>query len=180
MKFPKTVIPFLCAIVSLLLGSDIILAQHQHNQEHLQETPLKQQWLDLQQQPTGPSLTLAELEQMAVEKNPTIAQAEAAILAAQGRRRQAGLWPNPTIGYRGEEFAFRAFNEKSEHFFTVEQNIPLGGKLAKSRRIFEQEVSQAETNATAQKQRVINTVRLLYYEALAAQQRVAIRSNLAQ
>src|SRR6185369_11167677 len=118
MKFLRTVVTFLCAIVSLLSASDTSLAQHQHNQELSQETSLKRQWLDLQQQPAGSSLTLAELEQMAVDKNPTIAQAEAAILAAQGRRRQAGLWPNPTIGYRGEEFAFRAFNEKSEHFFT--------------------------------------------------------------
>jgi cobalt-zinc-cadmium efflux system outer membrane protein len=128
----------------------------------------------------APALTLADLERMAAENNPTIAQAEAAIRAAQGRRRQAGLFPNPVVGYQGEELAFRAFNEKSEHFFFVEQTIPLGGKLRKSRRVFEQEVAQAETVAQAQRQRVLNTVRMLYFEALGAQQRVELRRELAR
>lgn len=117
---------------------------------------------------------------MASQNNPTLTQAESAIRAAQGRRRQAGMWPNPIIGYQGEEFAFRGFSEKSEHFAFIEQTIPLGGKLGKSRRIFEQEVAQAESEATAQKQRVLNTVRMLYFEALGAQQRVDLRVELAR
>jgi cobalt-zinc-cadmium efflux system outer membrane protein len=130
--------------------------------------------------PAGPALTLADIERMAEENNPTLAQAEAAIRAAQGRRRQAGLFPNPTVGYQGEELAFRAFNEKSEHFFFVEQTIPLGGKLRKGRLVFEKEVAAAEAEAAAQKQRVLNTVRMLYFEALGAQQRVELRRELAR
>ncbi|HLF82583.1 MAG TPA: TolC family protein, partial [Blastocatellia bacterium] len=101
-----------------------------------------------------------------MQNNPTLAQAEAAIRAAQGRRRQAGLWPNPVVGYQLEEGALRAFNQKAEHFGFVEQTILLGGKLRKSQRVFEKEVAQAEIESTAQKQRVLNTVRILYYEAL--------------
>jgi outer membrane protein, heavy metal efflux system len=130
--------------------------------------------------PQGAALTLAELERLATQNNPTLGQAEAAIRSAQGRRRQAGLWPNPIIGYRGEEFAFRAFSQKSEHFGFIEQEVLLGGKLRKSQRIFEQEILQAESEATAQKQRVLNTVRMLYYEALGAQQRADLRSELAR
>ncbi len=130
------------------------------------------------QQPA--QVTLAEIERMALQNNPTLAQAEAAIRAAQGRRRQAGMFPNPVAGYQGEEFAFRAFSEKSKHSFFVEQSIPLGGKLSKSRRIFEQEIAQAETESAAQKQRVLNTVRMLYYEALGAERRVELRTELAR
>ncbi|MEW6736379.1 MAG: TolC family protein [Acidobacteriota bacterium] len=126
----------------------------------------------------GPSITLIQMEQMAMENNPTLAQANADIMAAQGRRRQAGLWPNPIVGYRGEELSFKAFTEKSEHFFFIEQTVLLGGKLSKSRRIFETEVTLAETEALAQRQRIINTVRMLYYEALAAQGRVELRREL--
>src|SRR5262245_21833503 len=43
----------------------------------------------------GPALTLEDLERMALLNNPTAAQAEAAIRAAEGRRVQAGLMPNP-------------------------------------------------------------------------------------
>ncbi len=128
----------------------------------------------------GPAITLAEIERMALQSNPTLNQAEAGIRAAQGRRRQAGMWPNPVVGYQMEEGALRAFREKSEHFFFIEQTIPLGGKLGKSRRIAEQEIAQAEIEAVAQKQRVLNTVRMLYYEALGAQQRVELRQELAR
>jgi len=133
-----------------------------------------------QNTPVGPVTTLADIERLAMQNNPTLAQAESAIRAAQGRRRQAGLWPNPIVGYQGEEFAFRAFSQKSEHFGFIEQTIPLGGKLSKSQRIFEREIAQAEIEAAAQKQRVLNTVQMLYYEALGAQQLVALRTELAK
>ncbi|HEX9000090.1 MAG TPA: TolC family protein, partial [Blastocatellia bacterium] len=117
--------------------------------------------VSVQQSTTGPMLRLEELERMAMEANPTLQQAEAAIRAAEGRRVQAGLLPNPIIGYTGEEFAFRAFSDKSEHLGFIEQTIPLGGKLSKSRRIFAQEKVQSEQEAAAQKQRILNGVRVL-------------------
>lgn len=126
-----------------------------------------------------PALRLQDLERMALESNPTLAQAEAAIRASEGRRVQAGLLPNPVIGYAGGEFAFRAFSDKSEHLAFVEQTIPLGGKLSKSRRIFAQEKVQSEQEATVQKQRVLNGVRILYYRALGAQQLFEVRTQLA-
>ena len=126
-----------------------------------------------------PALRLQDLERMALESNPTLAQAEAAIRASEGRRVQAGLLPNPVIGYAGGEFAFRAFSDKSEHLAFVEQTIPLGGKLSKSRRIFAQEKVQSEQEATVQKQRVLNGVRMLYYRALGAQQLFEVRTQLA-
>jgi cobalt-zinc-cadmium efflux system outer membrane protein len=129
---------------------------------------------------TATVLTLADLERMALQANPTLAQAEAAIRAAEGRRAQAGLWPNPVVGYTGEEFSTRAFNEKSEHFGFIEQTILLGGKLSKSQRIFAQEKILAEQEAIAQRQRILNTVRMLFYEALGAQRRVETRAELAR
>lgn len=130
--------------------------------------------------PSGTPLRLEELEQMALQANPTLAQAEAAIRAAEGRRVQAGLLPNPIVGYAGEELAFRAIGEKSEHLGFIEQTIPLGGKLSKSRAIAAQEKLQTEQSAAAQRQRVLNGVRMLFYRALGAQQRVVVRTELAR
>jgi cobalt-zinc-cadmium efflux system outer membrane protein len=127
-----------------------------------------------------PVLTLADLERMALQANPTSAQAQAAIRAAEGRRVQAGLWPNPVVGYTGEEFSTRAFSEKSEHFAFIEQTILLGGKLGKSRRIFAHEKVPAEQEAIAQRYRILNTVRMLFYEALGAQRRVETRAELVR
>jgi len=129
--------------------------------------------------PEGPVVTLEELERMAAERNPTLAQAAASVRAAEGRRRQAGAFPNPTVGYFGEELAFRALGDNSEHGVFVEQTIPLGGKLSKAKRVFMREREQAEAIAEAQALRVTNSVRAVYFEALGAQQLVELRADLA-
>src|SRR5258708_11238974 len=116
---------------------------------------------------------LGQLERLAVQTTPTPAQAEAAIRAAQGRAKQAGLFPNPIVGYQGEEFAFRGFSDRSEHFGFIEQSVPLGGKLGKSRRVFERKAAESEIEATAQNQRGLPTVRMLFYERRRARQAVA-------
>lgn len=131
-------------------------------------------------QSTNPPMTLTDLERLALEGNPTLGQAEAAIRAAEGRRVQAGMMPNPVVGYAGEELAFRAIGEKSEHLGFIEQTFPLGGKLSKSRAIFAQEKNQAEQSAVAQKQRILNAVRVLFYQALGAQELVEVRTQLAK
>jgi outer membrane protein, heavy metal efflux system len=129
---------------------------------------------------TEPTLRLEDLERMALQNNPTIGQAAAAIRAAEGRRVQAGLMPNPIVGYLGEELSARAFDQKSEHYVFAEQEVPLGGKLKKSRDVFVRERAQAQAEAAAQKQRVLNAVRTLYYEALGAQRLVEVRAELAK
>ena len=130
--------------------------------------------------PPGPALRLEELEAMATQRNPTLAQAEASIQAAEGRRRQAGLFPNPIAGYFLEEYVFRAPRETMEHGLFIEQTIPLGGKLSKVQRVFAREKDQAVILAEAQRLRVINSIRLLYYETLGAQRLVELRDDLSQ
>lgn len=117
---------------------------------------------------------------MAVQRNPTLAQAEAAIQAAEGRRRQAGLFPNPVAGYFLEEFAFRAPGETAEQGAFIEQTIPLGGKLSKARRVFAREKDQAVILAEAQRLRLTNSIRIFYYETLGAQRLVELRDDLSQ
>jgi cobalt-zinc-cadmium efflux system outer membrane protein len=124
-------------------------------------------------------LTLAELEEMAVNNNPTLAQAAAEIRAATARRLQSGLYPNPTVGYQGEQI--RAGNQRGgEQGFFVSQDLVLGGKLGLNRQVFEQEKKQAEVEGDEQRLRVTNSVRLFYYQALAAQEMVDLRRKLSK
>ena len=125
----------------------------------------------------GPALSLEQLEQMAMQSNPTLAQAESEVRVAAGRAKQAGLYPNPTVGYDADEFRGGFVNDGQQGFF-LQQEIVLGGKLGLSRRIFEQERRQAEVERDEQQLRVQNGVRLLFYQALAAQQTVQLRSSL--
>jgi outer membrane protein, heavy metal efflux system len=124
------------------------------------------------------TLSLADLEKMAIEKNPTIAQSQARVAAARGMARQAGLYPNPLIGGTAEDFPTNPTAREGMIGFFVEQEIVLGGKLGKSRRAFEQDISRAETDAEAQRTRVLNTVRSNFYRVLAAQRKVEVRTQL--
>src|SRR6266852_6711916 len=55
------------------------------------------------QAPPAPAvLRLQDLERMALERNPTMSQADASVRAAEGRRTQAGIYPNPLVGYQLE------------------------------------------------------------------------------
>ena len=126
-----------------------------------------------------PTLTLADLERMALENNPTLPQALSEIEAARGRAKQAGLLPNPTVGYAGSEISGGPVIRGGEHGLFVEQTIPLGGKLGLSRQIFDREATQAESLRDVQRQRILTDVRVLYYGALATERRVTVRQSLA-
>jgi cobalt-zinc-cadmium efflux system outer membrane protein len=125
------------------------------------------------------TITLEELQQMALQNNPTFAQSAANIQAAEGRKKQSGLYPNPTAGYQGEQIRGGSFHGGEEGFF-VQQDIVLGGKLALNRKIFDQELKQAETEGEEQRLRVITNVRMSYIQALAAQQTLELRQKLSK
>ncbi|MGB9419247.1 MAG: TolC family protein, partial [Acidobacteriaceae bacterium] len=52
---------------------------------------------------TGVSLTLDALLTAARTHNPTLRAAQAAIAESAGQARQAGMLPNPVIGYEGDQ-----------------------------------------------------------------------------
>src|SRR6267143_1073594 len=125
------------------------------------------------------TITLEELQQMALQNNPTFAQSAANIQAAEGRKKQAGLYPNPTVGYQGEQIRGGSFHG-GEQGFLNQQDIVLGGKLGLNRKIFDQELKQAQTEGEEQKLRVVTNVRMSYIQALAAQQTLELRQNLSK
>ena len=124
-----------------------------------------------------PGLTLEQLQEIALANNPTLAQAKAGMRAAAGRSRQAGLWPNPTIGYSGDEIRGGSYGGGEQGVF-VQQNVILGGKLGLDRKIFAAEGQQAAAEADEQRLRVENGVRIAFYQSLAMQAMVETRGKL--
>ena len=127
----------------------------------------------------GMSITLAELEQLALENNPTVRAAQSAVDAARGRARQAGAWPNPIVGYTAEEITARNLDPRGEQGFFVEQMIPLGGKLRLSRAVFERVADEADARAELQQRRIVSTVRTLFYQLLTAERRIEVHERLS-
>jgi cobalt-zinc-cadmium efflux system outer membrane protein len=124
-------------------------------------------------------ITLDELEQLALQNNPTTTAAAAGIEAARGRARQAGAWPNPVIGYSGEEIKTDVGDRRGEHGFFVEQAIPLGGKLRLSRNILQRTLDRAEAVRDLQRLRILSSVRQAFYSVLLTERRIEVQERLA-
>jgi cobalt-zinc-cadmium efflux system outer membrane protein len=133
------------------------------------------------------TMRLDDFERMAVEHNPTLIQATAVVGISQGRAWQAGLWPNPLLGYQAEHLGAQSGRTKlgpaalGEHqALLFQQEIPSAFRQQISRRKFEWEAESARWYAVAQELRVLNSVRIHFYEALGAQQLVVDRRALAR
>jgi outer membrane protein, heavy metal efflux system len=128
---------------------------------------------------TTAPITLEQLEQLALENSPTGIAASAGIDAARGRASQAGAWPNPVVGYSGEEIKTGDLDRRGEHGFFIEQTIPLGGKLGLSQNVFQRTLEQAEAVRDLQRLRIVSSVRQAYYAVLLTERRIEVQERLA-
>jgi cobalt-zinc-cadmium efflux system outer membrane protein len=127
--------------------------------------------------PAVAALALADLEQLALQGNPTLAQAAAAVGSSRGKALQAGLYPNPTVGYAGDQIGAAGTAGELQGGF-VQQTIVTAGKLRLSRAKYNQEAFEAELRALGQQYRVLNGVRMRFYELLALQRMIALHREL--
>lgn len=118
----------------------------------------------------GTRVDLDSLLAMALENNPSIAQAHAAICKAVGIRLQVGLKPNPSIGYFGQEIGNDGAAGQQGAF--VSQTLVRGDKLRWNRAVLSRDVQALQWQLATQRQRVETDVRLQFFRALAAQQKV--------
>ncbi|HTP68990.1 MAG TPA: TolC family protein [Dongiaceae bacterium] len=132
-----------------------------------------------QEQSFSKPFILEDAQRLAAESNPTLRQAEAEIRATKSRRLQSALYPNPTIGYTGDEIRGGSINGGKQGFF-VQQNIVTAGKLGKSAAVFDQDMRLAEIEAEEQKLRVQTAVKTAFYRVLAAQELLFASRDLAQ
>jgi cobalt-zinc-cadmium efflux system outer membrane protein len=124
-------------------------------------------------------LALADLEQMALQGNPTLSQAAAQVESARGRAVQAGLYPNPTVGYEADRIGAAGTAGEMQGAF-IDQTIVTAGKLRLSQARYAHEVSQMEAQALAQQYRVLNGVRMRFYQLLAMQRLLEVRAELVK
>ncbi len=121
---------------------------------------------------------LRDLEQRAMTHNPALLQAQKKIAAAQGARVQSGLFPNPTIGYSGDELRGGSYKTGKQGFF-VEQTLIPAGKLGLNRKVEDRGVEEMKALSAAQSYGVRNAVRVAYYRVLTAQELLYLKGDLA-
>lgn len=126
---------------------------------------------------TAPARSLEEFEALALKNNPTLKQAKAIAHVSAGLARQAGLWPNPSVGYLGEQIRGGSFGGGEQGGF-LQQTIPLGGKLGLRRNVFEQQKKGDEIGIQEQQLSVRGAVQVQFYSALARLRIVAVERKL--
>ncbi len=127
---------------------------------------------------TTPALTLDDFHNLALQNSPIIQHSTARVEAARGQHLQAGLYPNPTIGYHGMNIGSRGTAGRQAGF--VQQRFVTGGKLQLDREIASTEVRNQQALLIASQHRVITDVRSRFYVALLAQRRKELAEELLQ
>ncbi len=122
-------------------------------------------------------LKLEDFLAMADRNNPTLQQAAAIVRRSEAQATQAALYPNPTVGYEGDQIRGGSYGGGEQGGF-VAQTILLGGKLGLRRDIYQQQKQSDQVAAEAQLLRVHNDVMQMFYDALSAQQTVLVRGRL--
>lgn len=113
------------------------------------------------------TLDLVSLKNLALESSPSLREASAHIDALVGKRTQAGLWPNPDVGFSGQQVASRGLAEQNGVY--VGQKIITAQKMRTDQTIVSQEIRRAQFQYDAQRLRLETDVTVAFYEALAAQ-----------
>jgi cobalt-zinc-cadmium efflux system outer membrane protein len=126
--------------------------------------------------PDAPKMTLAQLQGLALANNPTLEQARALTWRAYGGYVQAGLYPNPTLGYMGSEIGNSGTAGQQGAF--IEQEFVTGGKLRLNQDVQARRQQQAMQSLAAQERRVLTAVHREYVGVLGAQMLLAFQQDL--
>lgn len=116
------------------------------------------------------SVSLGELEQTALVNHPTIQAYEQKICSLNGYWQQAGLAPNPEIGYNAEEMS--SATPGGRQGVTVSQEIVRGGQRYFAQEVVVQQIQAAKQELEMAKLRVLTDVRSAAYEYLSVQNKL--------
>ena len=123
------------------------------------------------------ALMLEELLADADRTNPTLVQADNAARQSEARAGQAKLYPNPTIGYEGDQIRGGAYGGGEQGAF-VQQTVVLGGKLGLRSQVYRQQSLADRVGIAEQRMRVRHDVSEAFYAALTAQAEIVVRQRL--
>ena len=130
---------------------------------------------DSDAQPNGGEMTMAQWERLALDHNPTLLLQRAEVEKERGHWQQAGLYPNPTVGYLNSS---SSNGQSQENGMLVQQTFITAGKLDKAQASEAYGIQTTQWQLEAQQMRVINDVRLRYIDVLAAQQQIEVVKEL--
>ena len=124
------------------------------------------------------ALTLATMQQMAVDNSPVIRQAAASVEQSRGKAIQSGLYPNPTLGYEGDTIGTARTAGYNGVFFT--QEFVTAGKLTLAQNVALNEMRAAEADLRKARIKLASDVRRNYFKVLIAQEQLKFNRAIAR
>ena len=123
-------------------------------------------------------LTLAQLQAMAMNRNPLIRQAASDVEAARGAMIQAGAYPNPHVGYQCDDV--NTGLTAGYQGGAIGQTIVTGGKLRLAKASAEVDFHNAELALRRARYDLATQVRSNYLGVLVARERIKVNDGLTQ
>lgn len=133
----------------------------------------------------GAPLTLADLQQLAEANSPVLQQAQHDAEAVFGLVVQAGLHPNPTIGYQSDQVqpglkvpAGATYSGAGQQGGYINQLIKTAGKLSLAQQVAGYDYINALVAVRKARVTVTAAVRQQYFAVLVARQNLEVSSTL--
>jgi cobalt-zinc-cadmium efflux system outer membrane protein len=128
--------------------------------------------------PHGVPLSLADLQRLALANSPLIKQAAANLESARGAAVQAGLLPNPTVGFQNDTAGTTGGAGYVGGY--VEQKITTTNRLKLARAVAMMDVANAEAALRRAETDLATSVRSGYFAVLVARESVRINRALVR
>ncbi len=126
------------------------------------------------------AINLLDLEKLALAQNAAYQQAEIQVRIAEGQRKQAGLYPNPSIGFNSEHNSPNPAVRWGSNGGVIGQRIVTGGKLGVEKALADREIDEARARRDLARLELSGHLRRLYYQALGEQQLLTVREQLSK
>ncbi len=123
-------------------------------------------------------LNLTDAEQIALNNHPALARAAARVAAARGAWLQAGLPPNPVVGWAADEMGEQKESGMQGAF--ASQEFVTAGKLGLNRTVASHDIRRAEAELEVERHRVLSDVQSGFYDALIAQEAIRLMEELVR
>lgn len=128
--------------------------------------------------PERPAMSLRQLQELADQYNPLLIQARANITSMEGLAIQAGLHPNPTVGYESDTVG--SSQNRNYQGMYVSQLVKTANKLNLARSAANVDVINAQLALRRTRMEVFARVKRNYFAVLVAQENVIVTSALVR
>jgi cobalt-zinc-cadmium efflux system outer membrane protein len=128
--------------------------------------------------PGRPAMTLGQLQDLALQYNPTLIQARANVTSLLGDAIQAGTHPNPMFGYESDTVGSSQNRDYQGVYFS--QLVKTANKLGLARQVANVDVMNAQLMVRRTRLDVLSQVKASYFAVLVAEENVIVSDALVR